>query len=186
MGSGWTTFCFENDIEEGCQLSFQWMRSTPEDHFNFTVKIFNKDRIGLHVGTTHHCSRSNHRHHKRRPHYKKQFEYHVIRTHNLYMLWRMNNITKNLLLHTIPKKFVREHQLNKYCSAVLSFGYVKFLVLLLVRRDPKKVDDDTYLIMYSNWHRIMDEAGMSMDKVLRFEMVEEKSVSGDNVHFEVC
>ncbi|KAM0011871.1 hypothetical protein Hdeb2414_s0058g00758891 [Helianthus debilis subsp. tardiflorus] len=71
MGLGWTTICFENDIEEHCQLLFQWMGSTPEDHFNFTFKIFNQDRIGLHVGTTHHCSRSNHRHRKRHPHYKK-------------------------------------------------------------------------------------------------------------------
>ncbi|MFS7936059.1 putative DNA-binding pseudobarrel domain superfamily [Helianthus anomalus] len=66
MGSGWTTFCFENDIEERCQLLFQWKRSTPVDHFNFTVKIFNKDRIGLHMGTTRHCSCSNHRHRKGR------------------------------------------------------------------------------------------------------------------------
>ncbi|MFS7938339.1 putative transcription factor B3-Domain family [Helianthus anomalus] len=29
MGSVWTTFCFENDIEEGCQLLFQWIGSTP-------------------------------------------------------------------------------------------------------------------------------------------------------------
>ncbi|MFS7995627.1 hypothetical protein Hanom_Chr12g01120151 [Helianthus anomalus] len=131
MGSGWTTICFENDIEENCQLLFQWMGSTPEDHFNFTVKIFNKDGIGLHVGTTHHCSCSNHRHRKRRPRYKKQFEYHVIRRHSL------------------------------------------FLVQLLVRRDPRKADDNTHLIMYSNWQRIIDEAGMSMGKVLRFEMIEE-------------
>ncbi|MFS7936060.1 hypothetical protein Hanom_Chr05g00410971 [Helianthus anomalus] len=103
-----------------------------------------------------------------------------------YMLWRMNNQTKNLLLKTILKKFVREHQLNKYCSARLSFGYVKFLVQLFVRRDPRKAGDDTYLIMYSNWQHIMDEAGTSMGKVLRFEMVEEKSVPGDKVRFEVC
>ncbi|MFS7963294.1 putative DNA-binding pseudobarrel domain superfamily [Helianthus anomalus] len=151
MGSGWTTFCFENDIEESCQLFFQWMGCTPEDHFNFTVKIFNKDEIGLHMGTKHHCCRSNHQYHKRHPHYKKQFEYHVIRTHNLYILWRMNNQIKNLLLLMIPKKFVREHQLNKYGSAVLSFGYVKFLVQLLLRRDPRKADDNTHLVMYSNW-----------------------------------
>ncbi|MFS7964154.1 putative transcription factor B3-Domain family [Helianthus anomalus] len=93
-----------------------------------------------------------------------------------YMLWRTNNQTKKLLLQTIPKKFIREHQLNNYYSVVLSFGYVKFLIQLLVRRDPRKADDNTHLIMYSNWQRIMDEAGMSMGKVLRFEMVEEKSV----------
>ncbi|MFS8020153.1 hypothetical protein Hanom_Chr15g01412161 [Helianthus anomalus] len=49
-----------------------------------------------------------------------------------------------------------------------------FLVQLLVRRDPRKGDDNPHLIMYSNWQHIMDEAGMSMDKVLRFKMVEEK------------
>ncbi|MFS8020154.1 putative DNA-binding pseudobarrel domain superfamily [Helianthus anomalus] len=69
MRSGWTTFCFENDIEENNQLLFQWIRSNLEDHFNFTVKIFNKDEIGLHVGAKHHYSHSNHRHRKRRPHY---------------------------------------------------------------------------------------------------------------------
>ena len=83
MGPGWTTFCFENDIEESCQLLFQWMGSTPEDDFNFTVKVFNKDGIALHGETKHHCSRTNHQHRKRRPHYKKQFEYHVLETHSL-------------------------------------------------------------------------------------------------------
>ncbi|MFS8020149.1 putative DNA-binding pseudobarrel domain superfamily [Helianthus anomalus] len=54
MRSGWATFCFENDIEENSQLLFQWMGSNLEDHFNFNVKIFNKDEIGLHVGAKHH------------------------------------------------------------------------------------------------------------------------------------
>ncbi|MFS8018558.1 hypothetical protein Hanom_Chr15g01393421 [Helianthus anomalus] len=79
-----------------------------------------------------------------------------------------------MLLKAIPKKFVREHHLNQYFSAVLSFGYVKFLVQLLVRRDPRKADDNTHLVMYSNWQHIMDESGTSMGKKLRFEMVEEK------------
>ncbi|MFS7895751.1 hypothetical protein Hanom_Chr00s003348g01712101 [Helianthus anomalus] len=131
---GWTTFCFENDIEESCQLLFQWMGNTPEDHFN--------------GGTKHHYSHSNHRHRKKRPHYKKQFEYHIIETHNL----------------GIPNKFDREHQLNEYRRAVLSFSHVKFLVQLLVRKDPRRPDDNTHLVMYSNSQRIMDEAGISMGK----------------------
>ncbi|MFS8009093.1 hypothetical protein Hanom_Chr14g01280471 [Helianthus anomalus] len=98
----------------------------------------------------------------------------------------MNNQRTNFLLQTITKKFVQEHQLNKCRRVVFSCGYVKFLIQLLVRRDPRKVDDNTHLVMYSNWQRIMDEAGMSMGKKLRFEMVGEKSVPGDKVHFEVC
>ncbi|MFS7903730.1 hypothetical protein Hanom_Chr01g00027441 [Helianthus anomalus] len=71
MGSEWTTFCFENDIEEGYQLLFQWMGSTPADHFNSNVNIFNKNGVGLQVTPEHHCSRTSHRHSKRRPTYKK-------------------------------------------------------------------------------------------------------------------
>ncbi|KAM0052703.1 hypothetical protein Hdeb2414_s0007g00251461 [Helianthus debilis subsp. tardiflorus] len=84
MGSGWTTFCFENHIEEGCQLLFQWMVSTPADHFNFN-NIFNKNRVGLQVTPEHHCSRTNHRHGKRRPTYKKQVENHVTRQTTWYL-----------------------------------------------------------------------------------------------------
>ncbi|KAJ0945486.1 putative transcription factor B3-Domain family [Helianthus annuus] len=80
MGSGWTTFCFENDIEEGCQLLFQWMGSTPEEHFNFNVNIFNKNGVGLQVTAEHQCSCTNHHHNKRRPSYKKKVEYHVTKT----------------------------------------------------------------------------------------------------------
>ncbi|MFS7962582.1 hypothetical protein Hanom_Chr08g00728351 [Helianthus anomalus] len=76
----------------------------------------------------------------------------------------------------IPKKFVREHQLDEYRGAVL--------------RDPRRPNDNTHLVMYSNWQRIMDEVGIFMGKKLgkklTFEIVEEKSVPGDKVHFEVC
>ncbi|KAJ0477692.1 hypothetical protein HanRHA438_Chr13g0609631 [Helianthus annuus] len=83
MGSGLTTFCFENGIEEGFQLLFQWMGSTPADHFNFNVNIFNKNGVGLQVTPEHQCSRTNHQHSKRRPTYKKKVEYHVTKTNYL-------------------------------------------------------------------------------------------------------
>ncbi|XP_035838934.1 uncharacterized protein LOC110905804 [Helianthus annuus] len=170
MGSGWTTFCVENDIEEDYQLLLQWMGSTPQEHFNFNVLIFNKDGIGLHAATTHQCNRTKHRHHNSRPNYQKQFEHHAIETHML----------------TIPKNFVRDHQINSYCNAMLSFGHVKFLVPLRVRTDPRRVDDENHVIMYADWQHILDEAGMTKDKVIRFELVGEKSVAGDKVYFEVC
>ncbi|KAF5784080.1 putative DNA-binding pseudobarrel domain superfamily [Helianthus annuus] len=143
MGSGWTTFCFENDIEEGCQLLFQWMGSTPVDHFNFNVNIFNKNGVGLQVTAEHQCTRSNHRHNKRRPTYKKQIQYHVTK--------------KNYL--TIPKKFVRDNQLNRYSCAVLSFGHVKFLVPLRVKTNDRQAADDTHLVMVTDWQHILDKTG---------------------------
>lgn len=98
----------------------------------------------------------------------------------------MNNKTNNLFLQTIPKNFVRDHQINNYCNAMLSFGHVKFLVPLRVRTDPRRVDDENHVIMYADWQHILDEAGMTKDKVMRFELVGEKSVAGDTVYFEVC
>ena len=69
---------------------------------------------------------------------------------------------------------------------MLSFGHVKFLVQLVVRRDPRRPDDNNHLVMHTDWQRIMDETGISVGKKLRFEIVKEKSVPGDKIHFEVC
>ncbi|KAJ0535292.1 hypothetical protein HanIR_Chr09g0429111 [Helianthus annuus] len=50
MGSGWTTFCFENEIEEGCQSLFQWMGSTPADHFVTTpVPYLSRERAAANL-----------------------------------------------------------------------------------------------------------------------------------------
>ncbi|KAJ0919166.1 hypothetical protein HanRHA438_Chr05g0226501 [Helianthus annuus] len=82
--------------------------------------------------------------------------------------------------------FVREHQQNDYLRAVLSFGHVKFLVQLVVRRDPRRPDDNNHLVMHTDWQRIMDQTGIYVGEKLRFEIVEEKSVRGEKIHFEVC
>ncbi|MFS7918150.1 putative DNA-binding pseudobarrel domain superfamily [Helianthus anomalus] len=134
------------------------MGSTPAEHFNFNVNIFNKNGVGLQLTAEHQCSRTNHHHSKRRPSYKKKVEYHVTKTN--YM--------------TIPKKFVRDNQLNRYGCAVLSFGHVRFLVPLRVRTDDRQPGDDTHLVMVTDWQHIPDKTGMSVDKILRFEMVKKK------------
>nr|XP_043631047.1 uncharacterized protein LOC122602430 [Erigeron canadensis] len=89
---------------------------------------------------------------------------------------------------TIPKKFVRMHQMQKYLWAKVHFQTGWYPEKVFIRWDSRRPGDDTHVVLQVNWKKVVEDTGMIVNDNFKCEFTLQFNIEkceGDVADFDI-